>query len=129
MTKEYMGVSKQVASMCITLGEFPYIRYAARDGFDRVTSKIAALTYEELDRYAQADDTFPRHDPLTQSGPNRCVLLIVDRTIDAIAPLLHEFTYQAMANDLLPLTDSAHYCNILFLKHRWHAVQVFVHGG
>ena len=101
-----MGIAKQISSFCITLGEFPHIRYSALNGIDRVTSKLAALAYEELDRYAQNDTGFPSHDAITQSGPNRCQLLIVDRTVDAIAPLLHEFTYQAMANDLLPLTES-----------------------
>lgn len=29
----------------------------------------------------------------------------MDRTIDLFAPLLHEFTYQAMVHDLLPLVE------------------------
>ncbi|KAF7726559.1 DEAH (Asp-Glu-Ala-His) box polypeptide 34 [Apophysomyces ossiformis] len=40
----------------------------------------------------------PRHPP-----EPRATFLIVDRTLDPIAPLLHEFTYQAMINDLLPV--------------------------
>lgn len=32
-------------------------------------------------------------------------MIITDRSIDPIAPLLHEFTYQAMAADLLPLEN------------------------
>jgi syntaxin-binding protein 1 len=32
-------------------------------------------------------------------------LYIVDRSLDLYAPLLHEFTYQAMAMDLLPVRD------------------------
>jgi len=36
-------------------------------------------------------------------------MLITDRSIDAIAPLLHEFTYQAMANDVLPIVDGKKY--------------------
>ena len=31
----------------------------------------------------------------------RGTLLIVDRSIDPLAPLMHEYTYQAMINDLL----------------------------
>ena len=30
---------------------------------------------------------------------------MVDRSMDIFAPLLHEFTYQAMVHDLLPIKD------------------------
>lgn len=31
--------------------------------------------------------------------------MITDRTMDLFAPLIHEFTYQAMVHDLLPVID------------------------
>jgi syntaxin-binding protein 1 len=34
---------------------------------------------------------------------------VTDRAIDTVAPLIHEFTYQAMANDLLPIEDGSKY--------------------
>jgi syntaxin-binding protein 1 len=37
------------------------------------------------------------------------VLLLCDRGIDVVTPLLHEFTYQAMAMDLLHLDDGKIY--------------------
>jgi len=39
----------------------------------------------------------------------RGTLLITDRTMDTLAPFIHEFTYQAMANDLLPIEDGTKY--------------------
>jgi len=36
-------------------------------------------------------------------------LVVTDRAMDVMAPLIHEFTYQAMANDLLPIDDGAKY--------------------
>lgn len=32
--------------------------------------------------------------------------MITDRSMDLVAPLVHEFTYQAMAHDLLPIKDA-----------------------
>ncbi len=104
--REYVAIARQIASFCITLNEFPHIRYSSINGQDRITSRLSALVYEELDRYSKDEDTnFPSVDAQT-TGPNKAVLVIVDRTVDTVAPLLHEFTYQAMANDLLPLSES-----------------------
>jgi hypothetical protein len=35
-----------------------------------------------------------------------CDLLVVDRSIDTVAPVIHEWTYEAMCYDLLPITDN-----------------------
>ena len=39
----------------------------------------------------------------------KAVLFIVDRSMDLAAPFLHEFTYQAMCNDLLDVKDGSKY--------------------
>lgn len=36
-------------------------------------------------------------------------MFVVDRSMDPTAPLLHEFWYQAMVNDLLPIQDGVRY--------------------
>jgi len=43
--------------------------------------------------------------PIEEKSRPRAVLFIVDRSMDSFAPLLHEFTYQAMAHDLEPIKD------------------------
>lgn len=40
-----------------------------------------------------------------QSGKPRGMLYITDRSMDLFAPTVHEFTYQAMAHDLLPIRE------------------------
>lgn len=92
-------------SVFSTVAEMPNIRY-----FDpanaRVNkaSKLAGYIQEELDLLAQQDPDFPSKDSPAYTGKNG-TLLIIERTFDMAAPLLHEFTYQAMINDLLLLQN------------------------
>lgn len=37
------------------------------------------------------------------------MMYILDRSIDPVAPFLHEFWYQAMVNDLLNVEDGVKY--------------------
>ena len=48
-------------------------------------------------------------DLKTANGRPKAVLVIVDRSMDPAAPLLHDFWYQAMVNDLLPVKDGVTY--------------------
>lgn len=50
--------------------------------------------------YAQYHENFP-----PPSNRPRGALYIVDRSMDLVAPFLHEFTYQSMIHDLLPVKD------------------------
>lgn len=61
---------------------------------------LAKMVQDELDAYAQYNQNWP-----PQTTRQQGVLIITDRSMDLFAPLLHEFTYQAMAHDLLPLMD------------------------
>ena len=45
----------------------------------------------------------------TQPPRQRATLIITDRSMDMLAPFIHEFTFQAMANDLLPIKDGTKY--------------------
>lgn len=48
--------------------------------------------------------TYHRDFPPPSNRP-RGVLYVVDRSMDLVAPVIHEFTYQAMCHDLLPVKD------------------------
>lgn len=61
---------------------------------------LARFVQRELDDYQQWDRGFPPQSQRPQS-----VLVVTDRSMDLMAPLLHEFTYQAMVHDLLPIQE------------------------
>ena len=90
------AVAAQVATVCCALGELPVVRYSKNSQHNGV---IASLVQDRLDEYVKYKD-IP-----APSGKQRSQLVIVDRGIDPVSPLLHEMTYQAMAYDLLPIEN------------------------
>ncbi|EPZ31820.1 Sec1-like 2 domain-containing protein [Rozella allomycis CSF55] len=68
-----------------------------------IAEKRLALTIQDkLDRYSRMANMEPLDRP-------RAVMFVIDRSFDVFSPILHEFTYQAMANDLLELVDGRKY--------------------
>ncbi|TFK39881.1 Sec1-like snare protein [Crucibulum laeve] len=140
--------SKLISNVCITLNEFPYIRYYVPSGHlplgplkpnaqtrppppaenngrwrtnlargadarayeavesDFVTKLLAFMVQSNLEDHKKANPDFAR---TPESVRPRSTLIITDRSMDMIAPLIHEFTYQAMANDLLPIENGTRY--------------------
>ncbi|CAO3627560.1 unnamed protein product [Cunninghamella blakesleeana] len=106
---ELDDMAKQILCLCATLGENPEIRYHrpldVQGTINRnIPWNLAKLVQAELDNFCKVNPDFPppRDPPLP-----RGTLIILDRTIDPIAPFLHEFTYQAMLADLLPVEDTS----------------------
>lgn len=91
---DFQIMADQIVGQCVTMNEIPKIRYQKASG---ISLKLATLVQEGLEAYCSKNETFK---PLRDGQ-----LLIVDRTFDLLAPLLHEFTLQAMANDLLTIVD------------------------
>ncbi|KAI5993317.1 Sec1-like protein [Pisolithus albus] len=148
LEEELRFVSKRIADLCITLNEFPYIRYylpshhqplgplqpnqqtrappppegssrwrtnlargeAARQyeaaDTEFVTKVLASMVQQCLEEHKKANPDFPSpSDPPRPRG----TLIVTDRAMDVVAPFIHEFTYQAMCNDLLPIEDGTKY--------------------
>ncbi|KAF1955882.1 syntaxin-binding protein-like protein 2 [Byssothecium circinans] len=97
-------IAERLTGVCVALGEYPTIRYfrARNPTHDAAVlcSHLARFTQDKLDMYAQFNPDFP-----PQSNRPRGVLYITDRSMDLYAPLLHEFTYQAMVHDLLRVQE------------------------
>lgn len=97
------GLTEQIACLCITLGELPKIRYyrPREPTWDAAVlcQHLADFVYGELETYRKYNEFPP------PSNRPQATLVITDRAMDLQAPLVHEFTYQAMAHDLLPIKE------------------------
>ncbi|KAI5949275.1 sec1 [Candida jiufengensis] len=95
-------VAKSLLNLMISMEEYPFIRfYQPKDGIhqaQRLPELIADSFQKQMDEYCRKNQNYPSPEV---SAKVRSVLLITDRTVDLYAPLLHEFTYQAMAMDIV----------------------------
>ncbi|TFL01947.1 Sec1-like protein [Pterulicium gracile] len=71
---------------------------------DYLTKVLAFMTQKQLDEHKKQNPDFGK-----QATRERGTLIITDRSMDMMSPFIHEFTYQAMANDLLPIRDGKTY--------------------
>ncbi|KAK3822148.1 MAG: Sec1-like protein [Linnemannia gamsii] len=103
LAAEMDSIAKQLVSVIATLGDFPSIRYfrppETEDGKRTQSMRLASLLQGELEAYVRSNQDMAGR----QQGQG--TILILDRSIDITAAIVHEFTYQAMANDLLPIED------------------------
>lgn len=97
-------MATRIATVFASLKEFPSVRYKAAKGLDGTTvttfrdlvpTKLAAAVWNIITTYKTLIPDFPQKET--------CELLIVDRSVDQIAPIIHEWTYDAMCHDLLNL--------------------------
>ncbi|KAK1560169.1 hypothetical protein Q3G72_023139 [Acer saccharum] len=95
-------MATRIATVLASLREFPFVRYRAAKSLDAMTmttfrdlipTKLAAGVWNHLVKYKQTVENFPQTET--------CELLILDRSIDQIAPVIHEWTYDAICHDLL----------------------------
>ncbi|KAK4454307.1 Sec1 family protein [Podospora aff. communis PSN243] len=104
VAKHMQVLAKKIAAVCISLGELPKIRfYKPRDPLHEANvlcGHLARFVETELVRHKERWKDFGEG-----SNRPRGVLLVTDRSMDLMAPLLHEFTYQAMAHDLLEIQE------------------------
>ncbi|KAI3822147.1 hypothetical protein L1987_09729 [Smallanthus sonchifolius] len=97
------AIANRIATVFASMLEFPFVRYRAAKSLDPTTmttlcdlvpTKLAAAVWNCLMKYKTLTN-FPQIET--------CDLLILDRSIDQIAPIIHEWTYDAMCHDLLEM--------------------------
>lgn len=95
-------VAQSLLNLMISMEEYPFIRFYKPPNANYEAKTLPELIADEfqmqMDNYCRYNDNYPTPEV---SAKTRSVLLITDRTIDLYAPLLHEFTYQAMAYDIV----------------------------
>ncbi|XP_062102663.1 SNARE-interacting protein KEULE-like isoform X2 [Humulus lupulus] len=98
-------IATRIATVFASLREFPCVRYRAAKSLDATATRSfrdlvpAKLAAGVLDCLMEYKKTIPDKFPQTET----CQLLILDRSLDQIAPIIHEWTYDAMCHDLLNL--------------------------
>jgi syntaxin-binding protein 1 len=91
-------IGRKLTNLCITLNEHPCIRFQASSTYAR---EIATALNQGLLSYKRANPTFLCNGDDSRNERDRGQILI----LDPLSPLMHEYTYQAMVNDLLDVKD------------------------
>lgn len=96
-------IASKLVSVCATLGEYPIVRFHKPNvpNYEgHVLSFMIAQEFQnQLDNYARSHPEF-LGSAESEKRP-RSLFVIADRSIDLLSPFLHEFTYQALAYDVL----------------------------
>ncbi|KAL8254030.1 hypothetical protein R6Q59_032251 [Mikania micrantha] len=96
-------MATRIATVFASLKEHPIVRYRVKDTpgsaeatfRDLVPKKLASAVYDHINTYKTTIPKFP--------ATGTCELLILDRSVDLVAPVIHEWTYDAMCHDLIDL--------------------------
>ncbi|BFG21744.1 hypothetical protein CerSpe_080180 [Prunus speciosa] len=97
-------MATRIATVFASLKELPFVRYRSAKALDEsteatpsdlVATKLAATVWDMISKYKSSIPNFPQKET--------CDLLILDRSVDQIAPVIHEWTYDAMCHDLLDM--------------------------
>lgn len=94
-------VATKLVTLMAALNEYPIIRFAQNQ---RVAAAVANTVQQRLDTLARSAVGWSPNE-------ERATLLVLDRTLDPLTPLLHEFTYQAMVYDLLEVDNDKYLYN------------------
>ncbi|KAJ3672528.1 hypothetical protein LUZ60_007249 [Juncus effusus] len=98
-------IATRIATALASMREFPNVRYraakssdASETPHDLVPTKLATAVWDIFSKFKSTIPDYPQKET--------CELLIVDRSIDQIAPVIHEWTYDAMCHDLLDVVGN-----------------------
>jgi len=97
-----MVICDKLVTLCATLNEYPHIRYHATSPLSK---SIASVFHRKMTDFVGGNEKWWYHGDGNHPSRGRSTLLLFDRADDCLSPLMHDFTYQAMVNDLLPIEE------------------------
>ena len=96
------AIMSKLVTVCATLNEYPHIRYPANN---KLCKQLAFLFQQKMNEFVGSNREWWYNGDGLHPNSERATLLLLDRKDDCLSPLIHEFTYEAMVNDLLPIDD------------------------
>jgi len=95
-------IAEKLVTLMATMNELPHVRYTRESPS---ASTLAKTFHVKMEQFARNNHEFWYNGDTAHNERDRGVLLILDRRDDCLTPLMHDFTYQSMANDLLPMKE------------------------
>jgi len=95
-------IISKLVTVCATLNEYPHVRYPAKNA---MCKKLCHLFQTKMNEFVGKNSEWWYNGDGLHPNTERSTLLLLDRKDDCLSPLIHEFTYEAMVNDLLPIDD------------------------
>ena len=89
--KMILAIADRLFTVCATLNIYPYIQY----------QKNSKLCVELCERLEERLTKFGKAKGITRNG----IVLLTDRSIDAISPLLHDYNYESLVYDLFDIKN------------------------
>uniref|UniRef100_A0AC35TQV1 Vacuolar protein sorting-associated protein 45 n=1 Tax=Rhabditophanes sp. KR3021 TaxID=114890 RepID=A0AC35TQV1_9BILA len=132
---DYIPLSTNLASLgikdCYEEGSFELSSDCLARSVQMLTALSLSFKRKPSVRYLKAssnavklaeamDRLFIRDDQLFESCSEEVLILILDRSEDAVTPLLNQWTYEAMVNELVGITNNRVKLNMLTTDQKGH---------
>ncbi|KAJ2083634.1 syntaxin binding protein 1 [Coemansia sp. RSA 988] len=116
IAKDLDAAADRLLSVIVSLGVTPYIRYyrphhpafgesSQKSAAPHIAESMTAHIQMKLNGYYECKQRNLNNKQRYLENMASSVLIVLDRSVDMFAPLLHDLTYQGAVHDLLDLED------------------------
>lgn len=105
--EEYSSnLADRLLSFCLTVKELPMIRYNVEKKNRQVSQNVATRLKEKIEDFRKTNATLD----FVKSAP-KALLLIIDRSVDVLTPIMDDFSYQSLVQNRVGLEKNCIYGN------------------